>query len=162
MRTVEQLFVVYVDFESCLATIDVKRGKGTTQYQEHKPSGYVYQLVSRVDPKDNKFVHYTAQSDGEDAADHFFKSLEETARELYSKYGESKPMIITDQQQHEFDLAERCVGFVVGMPGMRGNGKRCETTVTTQVSTVERHTASVTLRWYERNSLLYFSQLYEL
>ena len=106
--TIEQPFVVIADFESCLTPIDIRKGKGTIQYQEHKPSGYAYQLISRVDPKDNKLVPYTAQSDDEDVAEHFFNSLEETTRELYSKYGEPKPMIITDQQQREFDLAERC------------------------------------------------------
>ena len=70
-RTVEQPFVVYADFESCLAQIDVKKGKSTTQYQEHKPSGYAYQLISRVNPREDKHVHYTAQSDDEDVAEHF-------------------------------------------------------------------------------------------
>ena len=55
-RTIEQPFFITADFESRLPTIEVKRGKGTTQYQEHIPTGYGYQLISRVDPNDNKFV----------------------------------------------------------------------------------------------------------
>ena len=85
-----------------------KRGKGTVQYQEHIPSGYAYQLVSRVDPRDDKLVHYTAQSDNENVAEHFFNSLEETTRELYAKYGESKSMEITTQEETEFDSATKC------------------------------------------------------
>ena len=107
-RRIEQPFSIYFDFESRLVPMEVKFGKGTTQYQEHTPSGYAYQLVSRVDPKNNKFVHYTAHSDDEDVADHFFKSLEKTTKELYAKYEKPKPMIITGEQQHEFELASKC------------------------------------------------------
>ena len=113
-RTVEQPFVIYADFESRLRSTDVKKGTSTTQFQEHIPIGYAYQLVSRVDPNDNKLVQYTATTEDEDVAFHFLTSLEETTRELQEKYGVSKPMEITPEEQAQFDGATKC--WVCGDP----------------------------------------------
>ena len=98
-RTVDQPFVIYADFESRLKSKDEKKGKSTTQFQEHIPIGYAYQLVSRIDESDNKLVQYTATTEDEDVAFHFLKSLEKITRELHEKYGESKPMEITPEEQ---------------------------------------------------------------
>ena len=107
-RTVEQPFVIYADLESRLRSTDVKKGTSTTLFQEHIPIGYLYQLVSRVDPTDNKLVQYTATTEDEDVAFHFLRSMEETTRELHEKYGESKPMEITPEEQAQFDGATKC------------------------------------------------------
>ena len=94
-RTVEQPFVIYADFESRLRFTDEKKGSSTTQFQEHIPIGYAYQLVSRVDESENKLVQYTATTEDEDVALYFLQSLEETTRQFFKKYGVSKPMEIT-------------------------------------------------------------------
>ena len=113
-RTVEQPFVIYADFESRLRSTDEKKGSSTTQFEEHIPIGYAYQLVSRVDESDNKFVQYTATTEDEDVALHFLQSLEETTRELQEKYGVSKPMEISAEEQEQFDSATKC--WVCGDP----------------------------------------------
>ena len=113
-RTVEQTFVIYANFESRLRSTDEKKGRSTTQFQEHIPIGYAYQLVSRVDESDNKLVQYTATTEDKDVAFHFLRSLEETTRELHEKYGESKPMKITPEEQEQFDSAKKC--WVCGDP----------------------------------------------
>ena len=118
-RSVEQPFVIYADSESRLRSADEKKGKSTTQFQEHIPIGYAYQLVSRIDESDNKLVQYTATTEDEDVALHFLKSLEGTTRELHEKYGESKPMEITPEEQAQFDDATKC--WVCG-----GNFDLCE------------------------------------
>lgn len=117
-RTIEQAFPIYVDTKSRLVPMEVKFGKGTTQYQEHIIVSYAHQVVSRVDPRDNKFVSYTAQSNDEDVTEHLLKSLEDTTKELYLKYKKSKPMDITEQQQREFELATRC--WICGEDGWGG------------------------------------------
>ena len=61
-----------------------------------------------MDPKDNKLIRYTVWSDDENVADHLLNSLNETIKELYRKYKKSKPMTITQQQQHEFYVANQC------------------------------------------------------
>ena len=107
-RTVEQPFVVYADFESRLRPTCEKKGSSTTQFHEHTPIGYAYQLVSRVDPADNKLVQYTATTEDEDVALHFIRSLQQTTTELHEKCGVSKPMEISAEQQTEFDGATKC------------------------------------------------------
>ena len=113
-RTVEQPFVIYADFESRLRSTDEKKGSSTTQFEEHIPIGYAYQLASRVDESDNKLVQYTATTEDEDVALHFLQSLEETTRELQEKYGVSKPMEISAEEQEQFDSATKC--WVCGDP----------------------------------------------
>ena len=47
-------------------------------------------------------------TEDDDVAEYFLRSLEETTRELHEKYGESKPMEITPEEQAQFDDATKC------------------------------------------------------
>ena len=111
-RIVEQPFVIYADFESRLRSTDERKGRSPTLFQKHIPIGYAYQLVSRVDMTDNKLVQYTATT--EDEAEHFLRSLEATTRELQKKYGVSKSMEVTPEEQAQFNCATKC--WVCGDP----------------------------------------------
>ena len=82
--------------------------KKTVQTQKHKPIGYSYRVVSDLDPEENFTVQYTAKNNEEDVSLHFVKSVYETVKNIGEKYAESRPMDITEEQQKEFDEAERC------------------------------------------------------
>ena len=106
--TLRKPHVIYADFESCLVKEDVVKGKNTTQTQIHTPAAYCYHLVSDIDPTDNITVQYTANTDDESVPLHFIKSLSELVSRLGEKYAEPKPMIITEEEQTQFDVATTC------------------------------------------------------
>ena len=110
--------VIYADFESCLVKRDVVKDKNTTQTQIHKPAAYCYHLVSDIDPADNITVQYTAKTNDENIPLHFIKSLSEMANRLGEKYAESRPMVITEEEQALFNAATMC--WVCGEETVRG------------------------------------------
>ena len=101
-------FAIYADFESRLVKEDIAKSKSTTQVQRHIPAAYCYHMVSDIDPADNVTIQYTAETNDENVPSHFIKSLSETVNRLAQRYAESKPMIITDEEQASFDVATTC------------------------------------------------------
>ena len=107
-RSAEQPFVIYADFESRLRPMFEKKGGSTTQYQEHVPIGYAYYLVCRFDATENVFRSYTARSNDEDIGLHFVKSLRDTVLDLWIKFGKSRSMKFTAQDEVNFREAKEC------------------------------------------------------
>ena len=93
-------FVVYGDFE-CI-TVNSNNGiKGT--YQEHKPCGYMLNVVNSIDNTSQPFLYR-----GEDCLDHFVNKLREIKKDIFDKMNVNKPMDITDEQEAEFRKATLC------------------------------------------------------
>ena len=93
-------FVVYGDFE-CI-TVNSNNGiKGT--YQEHKPCGYMLNVVNSIDNTSQPFLYR-----GEDCLDHFVNKLREIKKDIFDKMNVNKPMDITDEQEAEFRKATVC------------------------------------------------------
>jgi hypothetical protein len=118
-REVEIPHVIYADFECTLESVDNKMGKGTVQYQQHKPSGYCLYLVSRVDTSENVTVLHTAADDREDVAGHFYSTLERLTRDLYvegGKYEHPKQMVFGPEESGRFLEATECYVCGEGFP----------------------------------------------
>ena len=70
-------FVIYGDFE-CLTTNSKNGIKGT--YQEHKPCGYMLNVVSRIDNTCKPYLYR-----GEDCMKHFVEKLTEIKKDIFAK-----------------------------------------------------------------------------
>ena len=94
-------FVIYGDFE-CLTTNSKNGIKGT--YQEHKPCGYMLNVVSRIDNTCKPYLYR-----GEDCMKHFVEKLTEIKQDIFAKMNVNEPMDkLTFQQKTEFKQATRC------------------------------------------------------
>lgn len=71
-------FVIYADFECTLEQVI----NDTTKVNKHKPCAYSYYIKCKYNNSLSIFKLYT----GEDAAEHFVKSLDVDCREIYYKY----------------------------------------------------------------------------
>ena len=109
-------FVIYGDFE-CL-TVNSNEGiKGTYgealscsgsndpkgTYQEHKPCGYMLNVVNRIDKTSQPYLYR-----GENCMDKFVEQLSEIKNDIFSRMNVDEPMDITDEQELEFRKATRC------------------------------------------------------
>ena len=77
-------FVIYGDFE-CLTTNSNKGIKGT--YQEHKPCGYMLNVVSRLDNTCQPYLYR-----GEDCMKHFVQKLTEIKKDIFEQMNVNKQM----------------------------------------------------------------------
>ena len=94
-------FVIYGDFE-CLTTNSKNGIKGT--YQEHKPCGYMLNVVSRIDNTCKPYLYR-----GEDCMKHFVEKLTEIKKDIFAKMNVNEPMDkLTFQQKTEFRQATHC------------------------------------------------------
>ena len=94
-------FVIYGDFE-CLTTNSNNGIKGT--YQEHKPCGYMLNVVSRIDNTCQPYLHR-----GEDCMKKFVENPTEIKRDIFEKMNVNKPMDeLTYEQKIEFRQATNC------------------------------------------------------
>ena len=93
-------FVIYGDFE-CRTTNSNNGIKGT--YQEHKPCGYMLNVVSRID---NTCQPYFFR--GEDCMKKLVEQLTEIKKDICEKMNVNKPMDITYEQKLEFRKATHC------------------------------------------------------
>ena len=94
-------FVIYGDFE-CLTTNSNTGIKGT--YQEHKPCGYMLNVVSRIDNTCQPYLYR-----GEDCMKQFVEKLTEIKKDIFEKMNMNKPMDdLTNEQKLEFKLASNC------------------------------------------------------
>ena len=88
-------FVIYGDFE-CLTTNSKNGIKGT--YQEHKPCGYMLNVVSRIDNTCKPYLYR-----GEDCMKHFVEKLTEIKKDIFEKMNVNKPMdALTYEQKTGF------------------------------------------------------------
>ena len=102
-------FVIYADFESMLKPVDNKIGDNTKQFQKHELSGYCY-LIKCFDDNvfEPKLKLYTKKSEDEDVSLRFMKSLEKSVRKLYEKFGFSKRILMREEDEKDFENAEKC------------------------------------------------------
>ena len=95
------LFVIYGDFE-CLTTNSNNGIKGT--YQEHKPCGYMLNVVSRIDNTCQQNLYR-----GEDCMIKFVEQLTEIKKDIFEKMNVNTPMDeLTYEQKTEFRSATHC------------------------------------------------------
>ena len=93
-------FVIYGDFE-CL-TVNSNEGiKGC--YQEHKPCGYMLNVVNRLDKTSQPYLYR-----GEDCMEKFVEQLTEIKKDIFNKMNVNKPMDISTEQEMEFRKTSRC------------------------------------------------------
>ena len=142
-HTVFKPFAIYADCESRLEKVDVKKGNNTTQTQVHRNAGYCYRFVSRVDPSESCTVQYSAKTNEENVSDHFVKTLHRHVMGIGKKYAEPKPMVITEEEQAEFDAATS--RWICGKGTVDGDGK-LGNIATFPVSTEVRLTTSAISR----------------
>ena len=133
-------FVVYADFE-CL-TEELKRPEDdeikTYKYQEHKPCGFMLNLVNAVDDTNQEFLYR-----GDDAVDVLCNKINEIRDEIKEKMKENKEILMTDEDKTDFETATHCcicgdrfkdLRTHIRMKKKQRNTKKLETIVTLQVS----------------------------
>ena len=98
-------FVIYADFE-CL-TEELKQPEDdeikTYKYQEHKPCGFMLNLVNAVDDTNQEFLYR-----GDDAVDVFCNKINEIRDEIKEKMKENKEILMTDEDKTDFETATHC------------------------------------------------------
>ena len=102
-------FVIHADFE-CL-TEELKQPEDdeikTYNYQEHKPCGFMLNLVNAVDNPNQEFLYR-----GDDAVDVFCKKINEIRDEIKDTMQEKKEIEMTDEDKKDFETATHC--FICG------------------------------------------------
>ena len=98
-------FVIYADFE-CL-TEELKQPEDdeikTYKYQEHKPCGFMLNLVNAVDDTNQEFLYR-----GDDAVDVFCNKINEIRDEIKEKMKENKEILMPDEDKTDFETATHC------------------------------------------------------
>ena len=98
-------FVIYADFE-CL-TEELKKPEDdeikTYNYQEHKPCGFMLNLVNSID-NTNKELLYR----GDDAVDVFCNKINEIRDEIKERMQENREIQMTDEDKNDFETATHC------------------------------------------------------
>ena len=103
-------FVVYADFECLTEELkkpDEDEDKNTFSYQEHKPCGFMLNMVNAVDNTNYEFMYR-----GKDAVDVFCQKLNEIRAEVKEKMGENENIDMTDEDKEDFKHAKNC--FICG------------------------------------------------
>ena len=103
-------FVIYADFE-CL-TEELKKPEEeeevkTYSYQEHKPCGFMLNMVNSVDGSNYEYLYR-----GSDAVDVFCKKLNEIREDIKEKMKENKEIDMTNEDKEDFKKATHC--FICG------------------------------------------------
>ena len=94
-------FVIYGDFE-CLTTNSKMVKTGT--YQEHKPCGYMLNVVCRIDNTRQPYLYR-----GEDCMKQFVEKLTKNKKDMFKRMNANKPMDeSTNEQKLEFKLPSHC------------------------------------------------------
>ena len=105
-------FVIYADFESItrkIANTEPEDSRSyTIQYQKHIPSGFCYYIKCSFDSSYDKKVIYTKQSEDEDISQIFVEKLERDIRKIYHKFKFSKKMVLTEEDEVNFEKAKEC------------------------------------------------------
>ena len=108
----------------------------TYKYQEHKPCGFMLNLVNAVADTNQEFLYR-----GDDAVDVFCKKINEIRDEIKEKMQEKKEIEMTDEDKKDFETATHC--FICGdkfknsykNEKKQRNTKKFATIVILQVST---------------------------
>ena len=102
-------FVVYADFECITEGVEKPSDKDikTYNYQEHKPCGFMLNMVNAVDNTNYEYLYR-----GEDAVDVFCKKLNEIREGIKEKMKENKEIDMTYEDKKDFKNASHC--FICG------------------------------------------------
>ena len=105
--------VIFADFESFTRKIAHAQPRDnnqsyTIQYQKHIPSGFCYYIKCSFDSSYDKKVKYTKRSEDEDISQIFVKRLEEDIRRIYHKIKFPKKMVLTEEDEVNFEKASKC------------------------------------------------------
>lgn len=103
-------FTIYADFESFIIAmmeqILLDNTKSyTKQIQKHEACGFAFKVVSEYPEFDFPMVSYR----GEDAGKHFVDSILDMEDTLMKILQRNIPIIITDEQENEFQNANNCI-----------------------------------------------------
>ena len=97
-------YAIYGDFE-CLTALTNEGIKGT--YQNHQPSGFMLDVVSSITGEAKPYLYR-----GEDCMEVFCKTTNEIREEIFDIMKNPKDMIITQEQEKEFQKCSKC--FICG------------------------------------------------
>ena len=75
-------------------------------YQEHKPCGYMLNVVNRIDKTSTPYLNR-----GEDCMDKFIEQLGNIKPDIIENIDLNKPMVISEENTLEFRNATRCSIF---------------------------------------------------
>ena len=109
-------YAIYADFECVLINVDDEITdekteknieKKTKKYQQHTACSYSYIVVCNDPKKNNPVVLRRAKAKGE-TINHFLRQLLKEEEEILKIYHTNKPMIISDEQEEEFQKAVCC------------------------------------------------------
>ena len=114
------LFIVYADFESFIKPVNHKIGNGTTQYQQHTPSGFCYTITCMDETVYKpKTVLYTMQKEGEDIGRKFVEMLEDGLKGVHKILKTVIPINMTDKEEASFNSASNCYACGMKLGGDR-------------------------------------------
>ena len=114
-KTEECLFRVYADFECLLQECQEGTDK-TTKVQKHIPCSVAWVLISDHPEVENRQFLYRPTPDEDtsleeasaDVIDHLMESLQELEEELYEFQKQVKPMLLTEEEEAQFQAATHC------------------------------------------------------
>ena len=107
-------FVIYADVECFTIPVNTSQpnpDKSFTQtYQKHEPSGFCLYLKTLEGMNTNfKPVVYTKKTPDEDVSEKFIEHVVKLTHKIYEDYYKKpKPLILTSQEEKEFQLATEC------------------------------------------------------
>ena len=128
IKTEECLFRVYADFECLLQECEEGTDK-TQKVQKHIPCSVAWVLISDHPEVENHQFLYRPTPDEDtsleeasaDVIDHLMESLQELEEELYEFQKQVKPMLLTEEQEAEFQAATHC--YMCDDPILEKEGK---------------------------------------
>ena len=114
-KTEPTLFRIYADFECLLQPYEEGSDK-TKKIQKHLTCSVAWVLISDHPEVNNRqFMHRptpdrdtTLEEASANVIDHLMESLQELEEELYEYQKQVKPMILTEEQEAEFQRATHC------------------------------------------------------
>lgn len=115
-KSEECLFRVYGDFECLLQECSEGDQDKTQKVQKHIPCSVAWLLISDHPEVDNRSFLYRPTPDEDtsleeccdDVINHLMESLQDLEEELLPYQKEVKPMVLSEEQQAEFEAATHC------------------------------------------------------
>lgn len=99
--------VIYADFETICQKIEHNHDSSksnTTKYMKQEPCGYAFNVVSDYPELNKGFNLYR----GENTVNHFLRTIVDVGDDIRKTLNINRPMIITPQQEIEFQNTECC------------------------------------------------------
>ena len=102
-------FVIYADFECLTEEVDKPTDESikTYNYQEHKPCGFMLNMVNSVDGSNYEYLYR-----GSDAVNVFCSKINEIREDIKDKMKENKEIDMSDENKKDFKNATHC--FICG------------------------------------------------